>query len=608
MSKMRAILVSIIIFSLCLVFLFSSPEQVLADDGLDVFHLTPLEQNKKPFLNFVADGPVSTVKISGNDKHVAAGTQVGDKKGSVYYFDNNGTLLWKYTADRQILQVAVSSDGKYLAAAGSQFYHYGTYGPAGWNNGEVYYFDGKGNLLWKYDGTGSVAVTNIAISEDGSYVAVGSDKAILYFDKNGNLLWTYPVTRSNDHTVSISPDGSYVATKDDAVVEFLDNHGNQLWSYTAGHGTEENVSAGSSYLTMSPDGRYVITSDYADGVLLFDDTGKIVLAKNTGKHFFYQSISYDGSFIAASAQQWGESDPGATYLFDKNGTVLWSYPGDMRSVVSGDGRYVLGGIWNSGLALFFLDDKGNLLWNSNAGNVNSLDVSYDGTLSVVGTGFGNDNGHVLFFNQNRTDTTEPQPIADFVKKDLDTPLKQFKSGISSLDVKCKIDFVHIIKAEDNSPACVKPDTVDILVKRGWAKPITIPSGNEPHEVFPFINNTNIKNNNPFGITALVIYHPFLGCLSPGCPPNNFYLKINSNTTAYLTGYNICDKDSCARNSTLSVLLPINTISNPDYARIELPENLHWKNGDVVSIQLKVTPTVNNETGLLVNLGNSTIVP
>ncbi|GEM_PF-3825841 len=457
-------LLAVFVFSCVILF-----SKAYADDTPDMLHLTPLEQNKKPFLNFAADGPVDTVKISGNDRYVAAGTQAGDKNGSVYFFDNNGTLFWKYTADRQILQVAVSSDGKYLAAAGSQFYHYGTHGPAGWNNGEVYYFDKKGNLLWKYDGTGSVAVTNIVISSDGSYVAVGSDKAILYFDKNGNLLWTYPVTRSNDHTVSISPDGSYVATKDEAVVEFLDNHGNKLWSYTAGHGTEENVSAGSSYLTMSPDGKYVITSDYADGILLFDDAGKIVLAKNTGKHFFYQSISYDGSFIAASAQQWGESDPGATYLFDKNGTVLWSYPGDMKSVISGDGRYVLGGIWNGGPTLFFLDDKGNLLWNSNAGIVNSLDVSYDGTLSVAGTGFGNDNGQILFFNQNKTDTTELQPITGYMKKELGTPLQQFKSGVTTQNITCKEGFVLAIKKQGHRPACVSPDTIPKLVLRGWSE-------------------------------------------------------------------------------------------------------------------------------------------
>jgi len=127
--------------------------------------------------------------------------------------------------------------------------------------------------------------------------------------------------------------------------------------------------------------------------------------------------------------------------------------------------------------------------------------------------------------------------------------------------------------------------------------------------FSVIPSANTKNNDPFGITALVIYHPFLGCLSSGCPHNNFYLKINSNSTAYLTGYNICNKDSCAKNNTLSVLLPINTIlKNPNYASIELPESLKWKDGDIVTIQLKVSSTTNAETGLLIDLGNSTIVP
>jgi hypothetical protein len=47
------------------------------------------------------------------------------------------------------------------------------------------------------------------------------------------------------------------------------------------------------------------------------------------------------------------------------------------------------------------------------------------------------------------------------------PLEQFKSGISASDVKCSDNLVHIIKAEDNSPACVKPETSKILVERGW---------------------------------------------------------------------------------------------------------------------------------------------
>ncbi|MDE1814339.1 MAG: hypothetical protein KGI05_06710 [Thaumarchaeota archaeon] len=165
---------------------------------------------------------------------------------------------------------------------------------------------------------------------------------------------------------------------------------------------------------------------------------------------------------------------------------------------------------------------------------------------------------------------------------------------------CATNLVAVTKSEDGSSACVKPDTAQKLIERGWAKFTT----GEISQT----SRTNMQNNDPFGITALVIYHPFLGCLSSGCPHNNFYLKINSNTTAYLTGYNICNKDSCAKNSTLSVLLPINTISNPDYARIELPESLKWKDGDVVAMQLQVSPTANNETRLLVDLGNSTIVP
>ncbi|MDE1873445.1 MAG: hypothetical protein KGH99_08225, partial [Thaumarchaeota archaeon] len=50
---------------------------------------------------------------------------------------------------------------------------------------------------------------------------------------------------------------------------------------------------------------------------------------------------------------------------------------------------------------------------------------------------------------------------------IDTPLKQFKSGISALDVKCNQGLQLILKSEDGSPACIKSDTSQILIKRGW---------------------------------------------------------------------------------------------------------------------------------------------
>lgn len=51
----------------------------------------------------------------------------------------------------------------------------------------------------------------------------------------------------------------------------------------------------------------------------------------------------------------------------------------------------------------------------------------------------------------------------------ESPLKQSKSGIQAKDVKCVDGFTLVIKSEDGSPACVKPDTAQMLIERGWAK-------------------------------------------------------------------------------------------------------------------------------------------
>jgi len=51
---------------------------------------------------------------------------------------------------------------------------------------------------------------------------------------------------------------------------------------------------------------------------------------------------------------------------------------------------------------------------------------------------------------------------------LASPLQQFKSGIKPEYVKCSQDLHLILKAEDDSFACVKIETAKDLVKRGWA--------------------------------------------------------------------------------------------------------------------------------------------
>jgi hypothetical protein len=58
----------------------------------------------------------------------------------------------------------------------------------------------------------------------------------------------------------------------------------------------------------------------------------------------------------------------------------------------------------------------------------------------------------------RSDTVTPNQMS---------PLKQFQAGIPANKIICNQGFLVIQKVEDGSPACVKPDVVQILVERGW---------------------------------------------------------------------------------------------------------------------------------------------
>jgi len=49
---------------------------------------------------------------------------------------------------------------------------------------------------------------------------------------------------------------------------------------------------------------------------------------------------------------------------------------------------------------------------------------------------------------------------------LDSPLKQFKSGIPIDKIQCKENLI-LVQKHDNFPACVTPETVPKIVERGW---------------------------------------------------------------------------------------------------------------------------------------------
>src|SRR5579885_1657186 len=92
-----------------------------------------------------------------------------------------------------------------------------------------------------------------------------------------------------------------------------------------------------------------------------------------------------------------------------------------------------------------------------------------------------------------------------------SPIEQIQLGSNSTDVQCKQGLDLIIKTHDNMPACVKPDTANILAKRGWARQIAF----EP----------NIASNHPIELVSIKSVPP----VNPGGPVIELTLK-NTGTT------------------------------------------------------------------------------
>jgi|SRR6185312_5566344 len=119
--------------------------------------------------------------------------------------------------------------------------------------------------------------------------------------------------------------------------------------------------------------------------------------------------------------------------------------------------------------------------------------------------------------------------------------------------------------------------------------------------FTSYDPTTVTKENDFGINALIIHRPAgLGCPTTGCYFPDYYLKINSNSKTFITGYNICDGNSCAKKDGLFIPLPVVDVLHPNYQEIPLPDNLFWKDGDFVDIKVKAP------SALIMGITNSSI--
>ncbi len=339
---------------------------------------------------------VNSVAISSDGKYVVVGSY------RIYFFDKSGKLLWNKSGEFYIHSVAASLNGKYIVAGegwtpSDSVYKRTYFGQKTWGSNDeisynIYLFNNKGDLLWKYKTYGPVS--SVAITPDGKYIVAGSIGGYIYlFNNKGDLLWKYK-TYGNVRSISITRGGEYIVVgsweditgddwPDSGYIYFFDKDGNLLWKYKTG----DEVSS----VAITPDGNYVVAGSADNNVYFFDKDGNLLWKYKTGSGVWSVAITPDGNYILSGSG-------GSIYFFNKNGKLLWKYhtEDEINSVaMTSDGSYVVAGSCDGHIYSF--DKNGNLLWKyKTGGEVSSVTITSDGKYVVAGS----DDDYVYFFDNN----------------------------------------------------------------------------------------------------------------------------------------------------------------------------------------------------------------
>jgi len=352
-------------------------------DQMDPYGMEGLATSSIPALlvwNYTTPSNVRNVAISSNGQYIAAGSY----DWNLYFFErDNSTPLWSSNVGETMDAVAISSDGQYVVVGT------GTMGE------KVYLFEKNNSTpLWSYDTGGRVA--SAAISSDGQYIAVGTgrfDDSVLLFEKNSSTpLWRYN-TGSYVASVAISSNGNYIVagSHNDKLYFFERNSSTPIWTYTTPDWAQS--------VSISSDGNYIVVGtangvNPLHGIHVFEKSNSTPLwSYTTGHPIWSVAISSDAQYIAFGTAYTGNQ----VYLFERNNsTPLWSFDaGDSVSSValSSDGQYIVAGSYDNKVYLFNKNSSTPLFDSVTGSNVASVGISSDGTYFVAA---GNDNNVYLF--------------------------------------------------------------------------------------------------------------------------------------------------------------------------------------------------------------------
>ncbi len=217
---------------------------------------------------------------------------------STLLFDSSGNIpLWRYNQVGNAYNVAISKDGKYMAA--------GTGGTeSNTNSNLLILWNEKSNKpLWQYHSSGNFH--DVSLSDDGKYIvgATGCpDRRFYVFSRGSNipLVQSEMLTRDSPvHRAKISADGSLAAvgSESDAGAVFLFNTNSKepVWKFPTQNGSSVRA------LNFTPDGKFIGAATFGGQAYIFEKDKSAPVAtwivNNTA--LGGMDISDDGSFIAA---------------------------------------------------------------------------------------------------------------------------------------------------------------------------------------------------------------------------------------------------------------------------------------------------------------------
>jgi WD40 repeat protein len=270
----------------------------------------------------------------------------------------SGKLLWTYTSEGDVVDVAVSPDGKVIAA-GDQVYN-------------VLLFDQAGTLQWKHQL--QMRPLTVAVSYDGQHVAAGSlDGKVILLNRQGEVEWV-SVASGVVQAVGAAEKGVPVATGTaDNKVSLLGEGGETLW-ISAADGAVNGVAVSSA-------GDAIAAGTSHNRVVLFDQDGRELWSVIRDGSVADVAISRDGQKVVAAS-----SDSRVT-LLNREGKIVWETLLPIRPVCAGvspDGSYIVVGTLDGKVRLLSAEGK-ELDTFSTGGQVNGVALTTGAAQVVAGS-------------------------------------------------------------------------------------------------------------------------------------------------------------------------------------------------------------------------------